>query len=134
TFETFSDETYFYNPENDVWRQLAPKPTAWVTGNSGSVFIDDTSKLICASGFQTDYLFETEIFSQEGSLSISDYGVDECGIENFKILNGNNEMINFCTLEDGNVDIDIFDNQGRVVFKLNNIANNAGSYTLPLDG
>jgi N-acetylneuraminic acid mutarotase len=134
TFNTFSDETYFYNPDTDFWRQLPPKPTAWVTGNSASVFIGNTSKLICASGFQTDYLFETEIFSQEGSLSISDYSTNECGIQNFKILNDSIENINFCILEDGNVDVTIIDNSGRIVTKLESIVKIAGKYTIPLDG
>lgn len=134
TFNTFSDETYFYNPDTDVWRQLASKPTAWVTGNSASVFIGNTSKLICASGFQTDYLFETEIFSQEGSLSINDYSLNECGVENFKILNDTIDKIHFCILEDGNVDIIIIDARGSVVTKLINIAKTAGNYTIPLEG
>ena len=134
TFETFSDETYFYNPDTDFWRQLPSKPTAWVTGNSGSVFIGDTSKLICASGFQTDYLFETEIFSQEGSLSIGEYSTNECGIQNFKILNDSIKKVNFCIPEDGNVDVMIIDNSGRIVSKYESIAKVAGSYTIPLEG
>lgn len=134
TFETFSDETYFYNPDTDVWRQLAAKPTSWVTGNSASVFIGNTSKLICASGFQTDYLFETEIFSQEGSLSTGDYSTNECGINNFKILNDNVQKINFCILQDGDVNVIITDGQGRIVNKLETGIKNAGNYTIPLDG
>ncbi len=134
TFGTFSDETYFYNPETDVWRQLAAKPTSWVTGNSGSVFMGDTSKLICASGFQTEYLFETEIFSQEGSLSINDYSFNECGIANFKILNDSIEKINFCIVEDGSVSIIIRDGQGRIITKFESVAKLAGKYTIPLEG
>ncbi len=134
TFETFSDETYFYNPDTDVWRQLAPKPTAWVTGNSGSVFIGETSKLICASGFQTDYLFETEIFSQEGSLSIGDFSASECGIANFKILNDSVQSVNFCIIEDGNVTITISDGQGRIVNKLETVVKIAGNHTISLEG
>jgi hypothetical protein len=134
TFETFSDETYFYNPDTDIWRQLPSKPTAWVTGNSGSVFIGETSKLICASGFQTDYLFETEIFSQEGSLSIGEYSTNECGIQNFKILNDSIQKVNFCIFEDGNVDVMIIDNSGRIVSKYESVANVAGNYTIPLEG
>ncbi|SRX74979.1 N-acetylneuraminate epimerase [Aequorivita antarctica] len=134
TFDTFSDETYFYNPNTDIWRQLPPKPTAWLTGNSGSVFIGNTSKLICASGFQTDYLFETEIFSQEGSLSTNDYSANECGIENFKILNDSIEKIHFCIIEDGNVAVIIIDNSGRIVSKYESIVKVAGNYTIPLEG
>lgn len=134
TFETFSDETYFYNPHTDVWQQLAPKPTAWLTGNSGSVLIGNVSKLICASGFQTDYLFETEIYSQEGSLATNDYSINECGIENFKILNDIIIKIQFCTYEDGDVNAIIWDGLGRIVIKMESIVNVAGNYTIPLEG
>ena len=133
TFGTFSDENYFYNPDTDIWTQLPPKPTAWVTGNSGSVFIDDTSKLICASGFQTDYLFETEIYTQEGSLSIGAYSTNDCGIENFKIINASAEKLYFCLVEDGNVNLIISDEMGRVVSRLESIVENAGIYTISID-
>lgn len=132
TFNTFSDETYFYNPETDVWTQLASKPTAWVTGNSASVFIGNISKLICASGFQTEYLFETEIFSQEGSLSVNDFYENSCGIDNFIILNGSTTKINFCTSEDGLLKIIIRDPQGRTVKKIDPNAKTAGQYTIDL--
>lgn len=134
TFNTFSDETYFYNPHTDVWRQLPPKPTAGVTGNSASVFIGETSKLICASVFQTDYLFETKVFSQEGSLSVNDYSENNCGIANFIILNDSIEKLHFCIVEDGNVNVIINDAQGRIVSKMQGIAKIAGNYTIPIEG
>lgn len=133
TFNTFSDEAYFYNPSTDVWHQLPSKPTAWVTGNSGSVFIGNTSKLICVSGFQTDYLFETEIFTQEGSLSINDSVKIDCGIENFKILYGNLLSVNYCLNENGPVQIIIRDGQGRTIEKIKNVSNDTGYYTISLN-
>ncbi len=132
TFETFSAETYFYNPETDVWRQLPSKPTAWVTGNSASVFIGDSSKLICASGFQTEYLFETEIFSQEGSLLVTDFSKIGCGIENFKILNSENISLQFCLSEVGNVIILVRDELGRKVESYEFAVNKVGSNTITL--
>ncbi|WP_026449584.1 kelch repeat-containing protein [Aequorivita capsosiphonis] len=133
TFETFSDETYFYNPETDVWRQLAPKPTAWVTGNSGSVFMGDVSKLICASGFQTDYLSETEIFTQEGSLSVNDYSEKHCGIENFKIVSGKIIKLNFCLADDAPVKVIIRDEQGRNITTIEPSIMAIGLNTISLD-
>ncbi|SRX55578.1 kelch repeat-containing protein [Aequorivita sp. CIP111184] len=133
TFETFSDETYFYNPDTDNWQQLAPKPTSWLTGNSGSVFIGNTSKLICASGFQTDYLFETEIYSQEGSLSINDYSEKDCGIENFKILRGHIVKLSLCLTEEGPLKIIIWDGQGRIVKKIDYNTISLGNNTILIE-
>ncbi len=133
TFETFSDETYFYNPDTDLWVQLPSKPTAWLTGNSGSVFIGDTSKLICASGFQSDYLFETEIFLQEGSLSINDYSENGCGIKNFKILRGNVMKLSICLTEDSPLNIIIRDVQGKIVEKIERLNMSVGNNTVSLD-
>lgn len=71
TFETHSDECYYYDVNTDTWTQLPSKPTAWLTGNSGSVQIGDTWKLICASGYQTpDYLYGTEIYTDANILGI----------------------------------------------------------------
>ncbi|AFL79946.1 hypothetical protein Aeqsu_0434 [Aequorivita sublithincola DSM 14238] len=134
TFNTFSDETYFYNPDTNVWTQLSSKPTAWVTGNSASVFIGNISKLICASGFQTEYLFETEIFSQEGSLSINDYSTNECGLENFKISKKDTITLSFCLNEDGSLNIEIRDIQGRIIKKTEPNINTAGKYSISLEG
>ncbi|RMA56258.1 kelch repeat-containing protein [Ulvibacter antarcticus] len=134
TFNTYSDETYFYNPDTDIWHQLASKPTSWVTGNSGSVFIGNTSKLICASGFQTDYLFETEIFSQEGTLSLQDYSEKHCGIEYFKILRGSVIKLNLCLTEDGPIQVIIRDEQGRVIKKIEPDVETGSNYSIAFDG
>ncbi|MDI9257900.1 T9SS type A sorting domain-containing protein [Flavobacterium sedimenticola] len=65
TFDTNSDECYFYNVDTDVWTQLPSKPTAWVTGNSASLNIDNEWKLICASGYNNGgYLYSTEIYTE----------------------------------------------------------------------
>ena len=133
TFETYSGETYFYNPQTDVWQQLASKPTAWVTGNSGTVFMGEMSKLICASGFQSDYLFMTEIYTQEGSLSINDHSEKECNLENFKIITKNIIVLDLCLGENGPLQIIIRDGRGRIVKRIENIASAVGNYTIPLD-
>lgn len=131
TFDTFSDETYFYNPHTDVWVELPPKPTAWLTGNSGSVFMGNTSKLICASGFQAGYLYETEIFTQEGSLSI-DGPANLCRIKNFTVLMGEEPKLHFCISENGPVKIMVSDGQGRTVAQLKDVAKTKGEQLVSL--
>lgn len=71
TFETHSDECYYYDVDTDTWYQLPSKPTAWLTGNSGSVQIGNTWKLICTSGYQSpNYLYSTEIYTDDDVLAI----------------------------------------------------------------
>lgn len=66
TFDTNSDECYFYNVDADIWTQLPSKPTSWVTGNSASLYIDNQWKLICASGYNNSgYLLSTEIYTED---------------------------------------------------------------------
>ncbi len=133
TFGTYSDETYFYNPNTDVWHQLPPKPTAWLTGNSGSVVIDDISKLICASGYQTDYLYGTEIFSQEGSLSIGDTTWNDCGKEGTVFFNDGMINLQLCMIRGGNVNIEVIDMYGRCIRALKERITSAGNYTFALN-
>lgn len=65
TFNTPSDECYTYNPATALWTAHPAKPSAWLTGQSGSFQLPDgTWKLICAGGFKTSYLTTTEIFSE----------------------------------------------------------------------
>jgi N-acetylneuraminic acid mutarotase len=69
TFETNSNECYYYDVATDTWAQLPSKPTSWLTGNSGSVQIGDTWKLICASGYGSPgYLYQTEIYTDDDVL------------------------------------------------------------------
>ncbi|NHM07578.1 T9SS type A sorting domain-containing protein [Flavobacterium sp. CYK-4] len=71
TFETHSDECYYYDVDTDTWHQLPSKPTAWLTGNSGSVQMGNTWKLICSSGYQSpNYLYSTEIYTDDDVLAI----------------------------------------------------------------
>jgi N-acetylneuraminic acid mutarotase len=71
TFETNSNECYYYDVATDVWTQLPSKPTSWLTGNSGSIQIGNTWKLICASGYGSPgYLYQTEIYTDDDVLGI----------------------------------------------------------------
>lgn len=133
TFDTFSNETYFYNPQTDVWRELPSKPTAWLTGNSGTVFFGDSSKLICASGYQNEYLSETEIFSQEGNLSVDEYSQNFCGLENFKILTGEKVKLNFCFTNDSPIQVVVRDTKGSILMKTEIIKVSIGDKTVSLE-
>lgn len=65
TFATWSDECFVFNPSQDKWTQLPNKPTAWLTGQSGTVKLkDNTWELICAGGFDSVYIRNTELLKQ----------------------------------------------------------------------
>lgn len=131
TFETSSDECYHYNVGTDTWTQLPSKPTPWLTGNSGSVFIDGEWKLICSSGFGTGYLSETEIFT-DSNLSVNAMEKD-CSFTDFRIANDSVTTIQFCLENNGNVDLELHDASGKSVKKLSNIASSAGFHTFNID-
>lgn len=113
TFETSSNECYHYNTETDTWTVLPSKPTAWLTGNSGSFFIDNQWKLICSSGFDsTNYIYSTEIFS---SPNLSNESFDYHNYCNWKNFRFNQNKINFCIENDLNLDIALYNLQGGLI-------------------
>ena len=64
TLNTSSTECYRYSPGHNQWTQLPGKPTAWLTGQSGSVQLPaNTWQLICASGYANGYLSQTELLT-----------------------------------------------------------------------
>lgn len=66
TFLKPSDECYTYSPGENVWRIQTSKPTAWTTGQSGTLMLaDSTWKLICAGGYNAGYLHNTEVYSEK---------------------------------------------------------------------
>lgn len=113
TFETASNECYHYNVGTDTWTILPSKPTAWLTGNSGSLLINDQWKLICASGYDSaNYIFSTEIFSSS-VLSDTDFTFsNECNWRNF---NFKQNEITFCTENDVEIEMVLYNMQGSVV-------------------
>lgn len=113
TFETSSNECYHYNVGTDTWTILPSKPTAWLTGNSGSLLIDNQWKLICASGYDsTNYVFSTEIFSST-ILSDDDFGFfNNCDWKNF---NFKQNEIKFCTEDDVELEITLYNIQGSII-------------------
>lgn len=111
TFETFSNECYHYNVGTDTWTVLPSKPTAWLTGNSGSLLIDNQWKLICAGGYNTEYLYNTEIFSSP-SLSDTNFNYQNCDWKNFMIKDN---KVNFCLSNDSELEIKLYNLKGVLI-------------------
>ncbi len=133
TFETVSDENYFYDVAADIWTELTPKSTAWNTGNATSILVDGIWKLVCAGGFNENYLLNTEIYSQE-NLAISDADdTDLCHLKNMRTIGGKNPKVSFCTNENGMIGMKIWDGQGRLVSKKDEIAKGAGKHLISID-
>ncbi len=65
TFNTRSNENYFYDAGKNSWTKLPDKPTEWLTGQSGSVRLASGEWIhVCPSGYgAAGYLSQTEIFS-----------------------------------------------------------------------
>src|SRR6218665_38178 len=130
TFQTASGECYFYNVGTDSWTQLPSKPTAWNTGNSGSVLIGNEWKLLCSGGYSGQgYLDETEIFS-EGLLDTK--FSEKCSPENFKIIGDANPIIHFCLTEDSVIEMTIYDINGRAIRKIKPKNYHSGQHSSPL--
>lgn len=130
TFDTYTNENYFFDVENNTWSQLTNKPTAWNTGNAASVFLDGNWKLICSGGFEQQYLKKTEIYNQE-NLSVSDNS-ETCQLKNMKTISGNRPGINFCLSENGKTYLTIWDMQGRKMKKEKKIADKKGMHFVSL--
>jgi N-acetylneuraminic acid mutarotase len=131
TFNTYSDETYYYNLDNDSWVKIESKPTAWNTGNAASLFMDGNWSLFCTGGFSTEYIMNTEIFS-EIILGNPPIGNSDCQIRNFKTIGGKNPKLSFCTNEKGSVDLKIYDLEGRLILEKNKMVENSGNYLISL--
>ena len=129
TFDTFSDENYFYDPQANTWTKLSNKPTAWNTGNAASIYIDGKWKLLCTGGFHTDYLKTTEIYTQE---NLSTKNANVCLLKNMKTVSGKNPKLSFCTTESGVIAMKIWDAKGSLVRENNKIENGAGSKVISL--
>lgn len=133
TFDTFTDENYFYDVANNKWTELTAKPVAWNTGNAASLFIDGKWKLVCTGGYAIDYLLNTEIYTQE-NLSIADADNSaSCHLNHAKTISGRNPMLSFCTTDNGNVELNVWDAQGRLIKQRKSIAQHAGKHFISLN-
>lgn len=133
TFDTFTDENYFYDVENNSWTELTAKPTAWNTGNAASLFLDNTWKLFCTGGFATEYLFKTEIYTQENLATSNADDTDLCHLNYMRMIGGKNPKVSFCTNENGKIGMRIWDAQGRLVREKSSVAQNAGKYLISIE-
>ncbi len=133
TFDTFTDESYFYNAENNSWTELPSKPTAWNTGNAASLFLDNAWKLFCTGGFASEYLFETEIYTQENLATSNADDTDLCHLKYMRTIGGKNPKVSFCTNENGKIGMKIWDGQGRLVREKQSIAQNAGKHLISIE-
>src|SRR5690606_3872354 len=133
TFDTVSDENYFYDVNNDSWTELTSKPTAWNTGNAASLMVDGVWKLVCAGGVNENYLRNTEIYSQE-NLAVSDVETSQCSLKNMKTIGGKNPKLSFCTKENGTVGMLIWNSEGRLVGEKKKITSEAGQHLVSIQG
>jgi len=119
TFETYSSECYVYHPGSNTWTQKPNKPTAWLTGQSGSLKLPNGEwKLICASGYQSAYLNQTEIFTESGTVSAPDFLENGlCDPTWMQFQNPVNQFttIRYCMPQSGLVTLSLSDGAGRVV-------------------
>lgn len=129
TFDTYTDENYFFDADNNTWTQLTNKPTAWNTGNAASILMDGSWKLICSGGFEQQYLKKTEIYSQE-NLSVSDDKA--CQLKNLKTISGTRPGLQFCLSENGETLLTIWDMQGRKLRKESKVADKKGTHSVSL--
>lgn len=140
TFSSPSNECYTYSPGRNVWTKLPDKPTAWLTGQSGSVRLSNNVwKLICAGGYNNGYLSANEILTD--TLSVVGIIDNVNGIPLKIKLNQNypnpfnpNTIISYELSKPEFVNLKIFDINGREVCKLFSGKQNPGNYSINFSG
>jgi N-acetylneuraminic acid mutarotase len=136
TFNTNSNECYMFSPGANTWTQLPDKPTSWLTGQSGTVNMENNIwKLICASGYASSYLSVNEILSDTlnpiGILNYNNEIPEKFTLEqNYPNPFNPETTINFKIPTAGNVRIIIHNIQGKEVETAHNGYLAAGSYEL----
>lgn len=138
TFNTLSDECFVYHPGSNTWSQYPDKPTAWLTGQSGSVVLPGgVWKLICASGFAGAYLQQTEIFSELSATSNTQFPENSIctGKEHLAVRNASEGNIHFryCMPKTGMASLELYDVKGRLLRTLYRGKLEEGEYQLALD-
>lgn len=118
TFETASDECYYYNVGNDSWLQLPSKPTAWNTGNSGSFLANDEWKLVCTAGYNNGYLEPTEIFSSPVLSNSAFNYANNCGIKNLVITQNPNPVLKICLDTADSIQVNLYSLTGTLVYTI----------------
>lgn len=140
SFSFPSDECYSYSPGSDIWTQLPNKPTAWTTGQSGSVKLNNgVLKLICASGYNAVYLNSVQILT-DTMTSVNINIVSNEVPETFK-LNQNypnpfnpETNIEFSIKKSDLTTLKVFDTLGNEISILINQVLSPGIYKLKFNG
>lgn len=134
TFNTASNECYSYSPGSGIWTSLPSKPTAWLTGQSGSVMLENNIwKLVCAGGYNNGYLSQTEILAD----TLSTVGISELNpiipvsaelYQNYPNPFNPNTTITFRINSNEIVGLKIYDVNGKEIQTLLNEMMNAGKH------
>jgi len=143
TFNTPERECYSFSPGRNEWTQLPDKPTEWLTGQSGSVKLaNNIWKLICASGYDSAYLSNTEILT-DTLITVGVNNINSQLPEKFILSQNypnpfNPETIINYKIPTGShrsdVKLIVYNNLGHEVKTLLNEKQKAGSYSVKFDG
>ena len=136
SFNTHSNECYSFSPGRNAWTRLPDKPTSWLTGQSGSVRISNQLwKLICASGYNTGYLNNTEILTDTMSTVKINSVTSELPngfrlMQNFPNPFNPSTAITYQINSAGLVSLKVFDLLGKEVAELVNEFQSPGTYSI----
>jgi len=140
TFNTSSNECYSFSPGRNEWTRLPDKPSAWLTGQSGTVKLSNNIwKLICASGYNNGYLSVNEILS-DTLLSVGMNNIYNEIPEKFSLHQNYpnpfnpNTIIPYIVIENHFVSLKVYDILSNEVETLVEEKQNPGSYTVEFDG
>lgn len=126
---------FFQSRKKHVDR-LPDKPTSWLTGQSGSVRISNQLwKLICASGYNTGYLNNTEILTDTMSTVKINSVTSELPngfrlMQNFPNPFNPSTAITYQINSAGLVSLKVFDLLGKEVAELVNEFQSPGTYSI----
>lgn len=139
TFNTSSNECYTFSPGRNQWTQLPDKPTSWLTGQSGSVRLQNNIwKLICASGYNNAYLLVNEILTD--TLFTVGINNNSNAVQSFTLHQNYPNPFNPATIinyklpKSNFVSLKVFDIRGNEVASLVNEKQSAGNYSVNFDG
>ncbi|MBX7041999.1 MAG: T9SS type A sorting domain-containing protein [Ignavibacteria bacterium] len=139
TFNTYSNECYTFSPGRNSWTRLPDKPTSWLTGQSGSVQLPNSvRKLICASGYNTGYLNNTELLTDTiGSVGINLINSEQPGgyllQQNYPNPFNPYTSITYRIASPGAVTLKVYDPAGKEVAVLVNEFQRPGTYRADFD-
>lgn len=139
TFNTSSKECYTFSPARNLWTRLPDKPTSWLTGQSGSVKLNNSIwKLICASGYATAYLSVNEILSDTllgvGINNLNEVPEKFALHQNYPNPFNPETKIKFSITESSAYSIVVHNSLGKEVAQLINTHLQSGTYEVTFNG